>query len=47
MVQECDQGSQALFPDMPRPEQKALASLVTGVVCEGYVLQADQAHTIM
>lgn len=34
MVQECDQVFQDLFPDMPRPEQKALAGLVTGVVGE-------------
>jgi len=34
MMQECDQAFQEVFPDMPRPEQKALASLVTGVVCE-------------
>jgi len=33
-VQECDQVFHELFPEMPRPEQKALAALVTGVVCE-------------
>jgi len=34
MVQECDHTFQELFPEMPRPEHKALANLVTGVVCE-------------
>jgi hypothetical protein len=34
MVQDCDHAFQTLFPEMPRPEQKALASLVTGVVNE-------------
>jgi hypothetical protein len=33
-VQECDQEVQRLFPFMPRPEQKALAGLVTGVACQ-------------
>ncbi|HZU14854.1 MAG TPA: transposase [Chloroflexota bacterium] len=32
MVQECDQALQALLPNLPRPEQKALAALVCGVV---------------
>lgn len=31
-VQECDQGISEVLPDLPRPEQKALASLVSGVV---------------
>ena len=31
MVQDCDQAIQAVLPDLPRPEQKALAGLVTGV----------------
>jgi hypothetical protein len=32
IVQECDQEVQALLPTLPRPEQKALAGLVCGVV---------------
>lgn len=31
MVQDCDQAIQEVLPDLPRPEQKALAGLVTGV----------------
>lgn len=33
-VQECDQAVQDLLPALPRPEQKALAALVSGVVLE-------------
>lgn len=33
-VQECDQAVSELLPDLPRPEQKALAALVSGVVFE-------------
>jgi hypothetical protein len=33
-LQECDQEVQRVFPTLPRPEQKALAGLVTGVVCQ-------------
>jgi Transposase DDE domain len=33
-VQECDQEVRALLPELPRPEQKALAALVSGVVLE-------------
>jgi hypothetical protein len=33
-VQECDQAVSDLLPDLPRPEQKALAALVSGVVLE-------------
>lgn len=33
MLQECDQQLTDLLPDLPRPEQKALASLVSGVAC--------------
>ena len=33
-VQECDHEVQDLLPDLPRPEQKALAALVSGVVLE-------------
>jgi hypothetical protein len=35
MVHECEQGVQALLPELPRPEQKALAALVSGVVLAG------------
>ena len=31
-VQECDQAVSDLLPDLPRPEQKALAALLSGVV---------------
>lgn len=34
MVQECDQELQALLPELPRPEQKAVAGLIVGVVSE-------------
>jgi hypothetical protein len=34
IVQECDHEITELLPDLPRPEQKALAALVTGVVLE-------------
>jgi hypothetical protein len=34
MLHECDHELSALLPDLPRPEQKALAALVTGVVGE-------------
>lgn len=33
LVQALDQEVQAVLPDLPRPEQKALAGLVGGVVC--------------
>jgi hypothetical protein len=33
-VQECDQAVSELLPDLPRPEQKALAALLSGVVLE-------------
>jgi hypothetical protein len=33
-VQECDQAVSELLPDLPRPEQKARATLVSGVVLE-------------
>ncbi len=33
-VQECDHAVSALLPELPRPEQKALAALVSGVVLE-------------
>jgi hypothetical protein len=33
-VQECDHAVQELLPDLPRPEQKALAALVSGVGLE-------------
>jgi hypothetical protein len=33
-VQECDQAVSELLPELPRPEQKALAALVCGVVLE-------------
>ncbi|HEX8036225.1 MAG TPA: hypothetical protein VF510_20375, partial [Ktedonobacterales bacterium] len=32
MIHACAQQVQALLPDLPRPEQKALAALVDGVV---------------
>lgn len=32
MLHACEQQVQELFPDLPRPEQKALAALVGGVV---------------
>ena len=35
MVHECERGVQALLPDLPRPERKALAALVAGVVLAG------------
>jgi transposase InsO family protein len=33
-VQECDQAVSELLPDLPRPEQKSLAALVSGGVLE-------------
>lgn len=33
-VQECDHAVSALLPELPRPEQKALVALVSGVVLE-------------
>lgn len=38
MVQECDQQLRELLPELPRPEQKALAVLVSGVVLAGTVV---------
>lgn len=45
-VQECDQAVCELLPDLPRPEQKELATLVTGVVLkESIVLSKASAAT--
>jgi hypothetical protein len=32
LVQQCDQEVRELLPDLPRPEQKAVAAIVCGVV---------------
>ncbi len=39
-VQGCDHEVQNLLPDLPRPEQKALAALVSGVVLEQEATQS-------
>lgn len=36
LVQECDQQLRAVVPELPRPEQKALAAAVSGVVLSGH-----------
>lgn len=35
MIHECEEQVQEVLPDLPRPEQKALAQLVAGVVVSG------------
>jgi len=37
-VQECDHALEELLPELPRPEQKALAAVVSGVVVEETVV---------
>lgn len=38
MLQECDREVQVLLPEVPRPEQKALATVLCGVVAAGSVV---------
>jgi hypothetical protein len=42
-VQECDQAICELLPDLPRPEQKELANLVTGVVLKETIVLSKAA----
>jgi hypothetical protein len=42
-VQECDQAIGELLPDLPRPEQKELANLVTGVVLKETIVLSKAA----
>ena len=46
MIHECEAQVQEMLPDLPRPEQKALAQVVAGVVVSGQAtLRAASAAT--